>query len=92
MRMFELGAKALRYPDLVELAKHHMQMLSDATGETVHLGTADRQRDHLRAQGRLAPHAGHVLARGPPRAAALHRHRQGADGLGRARSRRDRRC
>jgi IclR family KDG regulon transcriptional repressor len=39
MRMFELGAKALRYPDLVELAKPHMQRLSDATGETVHLGT-----------------------------------------------------
>lgn len=39
MRMFELGAKSLRYPDLVELAKPHMQRLSDATGETVHLGT-----------------------------------------------------
>ena len=38
MRMFELGAKALRYPDLVEIAKPHMQRLSDATGETVHLG------------------------------------------------------
>jgi len=38
MRMFELGARALRYPDLIELAKPHMQRLSDATGETVHLG------------------------------------------------------
>jgi IclR family KDG regulon transcriptional repressor len=38
MRVFELGAKALKYPDLVELAKPHMQRLSDATGETVHLG------------------------------------------------------
>lgn len=38
MRMFELGAKALRYPDLIELARPHMQRLSDATGETVHLG------------------------------------------------------
>jgi len=38
MRMFELGAKALRYPDLVEIAKSHMQQLADATGETVHLG------------------------------------------------------
>jgi IclR family KDG regulon transcriptional repressor len=38
MRMFELGAKALRYPDIVELAKPHMQQLADATGETVHLG------------------------------------------------------
>ncbi len=39
MKTFELGAKALQYPDLVELAKHHMQMLADVTGETVHLGT-----------------------------------------------------
>ena len=38
MRMFELGAKALQYPDLIEIAKPHMQQLSDATGETVHLG------------------------------------------------------
>ena len=38
MKMFELGTKALQYPDLVELAKQHMQRLSDATGETVHLG------------------------------------------------------
>jgi IclR family KDG regulon transcriptional repressor len=39
MRMFELGAKSLSFPELVDLAKHHMQLLSDATGETVHLGT-----------------------------------------------------
>ncbi len=39
MRAFELGAKALQYPELVDLAKHHMQMVADATGETVHLGT-----------------------------------------------------
>lgn len=39
MKTFELGSKALQYPDLVELSKHHMQMLADATGETVHLGT-----------------------------------------------------
>ena len=38
MKMFELGAKALQYPDLIEIAKPHMQQLSDATGETVHLG------------------------------------------------------
>ncbi|MBL8308030.1 MAG: DNA-binding transcriptional regulator KdgR [Rubrivivax sp.] len=38
MKMYELGAKALQYPDLVELAKSHMQHLSDVTGETVHLG------------------------------------------------------
>ncbi len=38
MRMFELGAKALQYPDLVEICKPHMQRLSDSTGETVHLG------------------------------------------------------
>ncbi|WP_422016579.1 DNA-binding transcriptional regulator KdgR [Roseateles sp.] len=39
MRMFELGAKAVTSPELVDLSKHHMQMLADATGETVHLGT-----------------------------------------------------
>jgi IclR family KDG regulon transcriptional repressor len=39
MRMFEIGAKALPSPELVDLAKHHMQMLADATGETVHLGS-----------------------------------------------------
>ncbi len=39
MRVFELGAKALHYPDLVEICKPHMQRLSDSTGETVHLGT-----------------------------------------------------
>ncbi len=39
MRAFELGAKALQYPELVDLAKHHMQMVADMTGETVHLGT-----------------------------------------------------
>ena len=38
MKMFELGAKALQYPDLIEIAKPHTQQLSDATGETVHLG------------------------------------------------------
>jgi IclR family KDG regulon transcriptional repressor len=39
VRLFELGAKAMQYPDLIELAKPYMQQLSDATGETVHLGT-----------------------------------------------------
>lgn len=39
MKVFELGTKALQYPELVDLAKHHMQMLADKTGETVHLGT-----------------------------------------------------
>jgi IclR family KDG regulon transcriptional repressor len=38
MNVFEIGAKALQYPDLVELAKPHMQRLSESTGETVHLG------------------------------------------------------
>jgi IclR family KDG regulon transcriptional repressor len=38
MRMYELGTKALQYPNLTELAKSHMQLLSDQTGETVHLG------------------------------------------------------
>lgn len=39
MKAFELGAKALQYPELVDLAKHHMQLLADKTGEAVHLGT-----------------------------------------------------
>ena len=39
MKVFELGTKALQYPDLVDLAKHHMQMMADMTGETVHLAT-----------------------------------------------------
>jgi len=38
MKVFELGTKALQYPDLIELAKPHMQELSDKTGETIHLG------------------------------------------------------
>lgn len=38
MRMHELGARSLRNPNLVELAEPHMQRLSVATGETVHLG------------------------------------------------------
>ncbi len=39
MKMFELGTKALQFPDLVEIAKNHMQLMADTTGETVHLGT-----------------------------------------------------
>jgi len=39
MKAYELGAKALPYPDLIDIAKHHMQLLADRTGETVHLGT-----------------------------------------------------
>ena len=38
MKVFELGTKALQYPDLVGLANPQMQMLADRTGETVHLG------------------------------------------------------
>lgn len=39
MKMYELGAKALQHPELVDIAKHHMQILADITGETVHMGT-----------------------------------------------------
>lgn len=38
MKMFELGAKAPQYPDLVALATPHMRELSEKTGETIHLG------------------------------------------------------
>ena len=39
MKVFELGTKALQYPNLIDLSKQHMQMLADITGETVHLAT-----------------------------------------------------
>ncbi len=39
MKVFELGTKALQYPNLIDLAKEPMQMLADVTGEAVHLGT-----------------------------------------------------
>jgi IclR family KDG regulon transcriptional repressor len=61
--MFELGAKALQYPDLVELSKPHMQRLSDATGETVHLGMLIDSEIIYVHKVDSPPHAGHVLAR-----------------------------
>jgi IclR family KDG regulon transcriptional repressor len=39
MKVFELGSKALSQTDLVEVAKDHIRMLSDVSGETVHLGS-----------------------------------------------------
>ncbi|SIR06660.1 transcriptional regulator, IclR family [Sphaerotilus natans] len=39
MKLFEIGSKTLRYPDLIEICKPHMHLLSERTGETVHLGT-----------------------------------------------------
>ena len=38
MKLFELGARALQYLDLIELAKRQMRILSDQTSEAVHLG------------------------------------------------------
>ncbi|AKJ28862.1 transcriptional regulator [Caldimonas brevitalea] len=38
MKLFELGTRAPRYPDLVELAKPEMERLSALTAETIHLG------------------------------------------------------
>ena len=38
MKVYELGTKALQQPEVVDLAKHHMQILADKTGETIHLG------------------------------------------------------
>lgn len=38
MKVYELGTKALHYPQLIEIAKHRMQILADLTGETVHMG------------------------------------------------------
>ena len=39
MKVFELGSKALSQTDLVEVAKDHIRMLADVSGETVHLGS-----------------------------------------------------
>jgi len=39
VKLFEIGSKTLRYPDLIEICKPHMHLLSERTGETVHLGT-----------------------------------------------------
>ncbi|MEK8027674.1 DNA-binding transcriptional regulator KdgR [Pseudaquabacterium rugosum] len=39
MKLFELGTRAMQYPDLVELCKPHMERLSELTGETIHLAT-----------------------------------------------------
>lgn len=39
MRLFEIGTKALLSPELVDSARHSMEMLSMETGEAVHLGT-----------------------------------------------------
>lgn len=41
LKMFELGAKSLEYVDVVELAEKQMQIISDKTNETVHLGAMD---------------------------------------------------
>lgn len=38
MKLFEVGAKALQHLDLVELSKPQMQILSEKTSETIHLG------------------------------------------------------
>ena len=38
MKVFELGSKALQHLDLIDLAKRRMEVLSDKTSETIHLG------------------------------------------------------
>lgn len=38
MKMFELGARSLQYLDLIELARRQMEVLSEKTSETIHLG------------------------------------------------------
>ncbi|MEI2741715.1 MAG: DNA-binding transcriptional regulator KdgR [Candidatus Competibacter sp.] len=38
MKVFELGSKALQHLDLISLAKRRMDVLSDKTSETIHLG------------------------------------------------------
>ena len=39
MKVFELGAKALMLPELVDLARNPMQLMAEQTLEAVHLGT-----------------------------------------------------
>lgn len=41
LRLFELGAKALEYVDLVEIADRYMQKISQQTNEALHLGALD---------------------------------------------------
>lgn len=39
MKLFEIGSKALLFPELVDLARRPMQTVANSTGEAVHLGT-----------------------------------------------------
>lgn len=41
LRLFELGAKALEYIDLIELADKEMSRIAELTNETLHLGTLE---------------------------------------------------
>lgn len=41
LKLFELGAKALEYVDLIDIADKEMQEISNQTNETVHLGALD---------------------------------------------------
>lgn len=41
LKLFELGAKALEYVDLIELADKEMSRIAKLTNETVHLGTLE---------------------------------------------------
>lgn len=38
MRIFELGSKALAFPDIIHIADRQMQSLSQTSSETIHLG------------------------------------------------------
>ncbi|MEZ9916646.1 DNA-binding transcriptional regulator KdgR [Vibrio breoganii] len=41
LKLFELGAKALEYVDLIDIADKEMREISNQTNETVHLGALD---------------------------------------------------
>lgn len=41
LKLFELGAQALEYVDLIELADREMRKISEQTNEALHLGTLD---------------------------------------------------
>ncbi len=42
LKLFELGAKSLEWVDIITIAEKEMRVISDATNETVHLGSLDQ--------------------------------------------------
>lgn len=74
MKLFELGAQALQHLDLIELTRRQMRIISDQTGEAVHLGVlVDREViyiDKVDAKYSLAMYS-RIGKRAPVHATAL---------------------